>query len=191
MKDLTLLFILVCFIIQIIIWIISAFSTKSTKVDLGGWYLRITAIIIFGALIFFRQQVMSALPFLGIEIWSRSLTLGVIADLIVLIGMIIMIWARITIGKNWSANIVLKENHELIIKGPYQYIRHPIYSGLLLMVLGIAIYSGLLSEILLFILFFFGVNYKANREEKLLIEHFADKYTDYRNKIKAFIPFVL
>ncbi len=190
MKDPTLLFILICFIIQIIIWIITGFSTKSTKVNSGGWSLRIIAIIIVGALILFRQQVMATLPFLGIEIWPRSFSLGIIADIIVLIGTIIMIWARVSIGKNWSANIVLKENHELIINGPYKYIRHPIYSGLLLMILGISIYSGLLSEILLFVLFFLGANYKANKEERLLIEHFPGKYIDYKNKVKAFIPFV-
>lgn len=104
--------------------------------------------------------------------------------------MLVMIWARVALGKNWSANVVLKENHELITGGPYSYVRHPIYSGLLLMILGLAIYLGSLFGFLIFIIFFFGARYKAFKEEKLLLKYFPERYPDYKKQVSALVPFV-
>ena len=164
-------------------WIILAFSTKRTTESKGGWTMRILAIVIISLAFFLNKQI-------GLNLWPYSLTSGLIADAITLAGMLTMIYARITLGNNWSANVTFKENHELIQTGPYAYVRHPIYSGLLLMVLGVAIYSGSPILLLLFVIFFFGAYYKARKEEKLLIKHFPETYPVYIKKVSALIPFV-
>ena len=191
MKDFTLIFIFLCFAIQIIFWIVTAFSTKQASENRGGWTMRISALIIVGSVIFLKDQIATIVPFLGINFWPRSFTTGIVADAATFLGMAIMIWARITLGKNWSANVVFKENHELITHGPYSYARHPIYSGLLLMVLGVAIYSGSSIWFLFFVLFFLGAYYKAYKEEKLLIKYFPEEYPAYARRVRAIIPFVL
>ena len=190
MQNLTLYFIIFCILIQITFWIITAFYTKKTSENKGGWTMRIIALIVVGVIIFLRKQISIFIPVMDDIFYTRSLTSGIIADIIVLFGVIIMILARIILGKNWSANVTFKENHELIMSGPYKYVRHPIYSGLLLIILGIAIYSGYFAGFLLFVIFFFGAYYKGIKEEKLLIEHFGQNYVEYKKKVKALIPFV-
>ncbi|MCX6717893.1 MAG: isoprenylcysteine carboxylmethyltransferase family protein [Candidatus Taylorbacteria bacterium] len=74
--------------------------------------------------------------------------------------------------------------------GPYKYVRHPIYSGIILVILGIAIYLGNIAGLLLFLAFFFGAYYKAIKEEKLLLKHFSEKYIEYKKHVRVLIPFV-
>ena len=114
----------------------------------------------------------------------------IIADIVVLAGLIVMIWSRVTLGKNWSANIVLKEGHELITSGPYSFVRHPIYSGLLLMILGVTLYVGSFAWLVLFVLFFIGAYFKAMKEEELMVKQFSQEYNEYRRRVKAIIPFI-
>jgi protein-S-isoprenylcysteine O-methyltransferase Ste14 len=114
----------------------------------------------------------------------------VLADIVTALGLMIMIWSRITLGKNWSANIVLKEEHRLVTTGPYAYVRHPIYSGLILMVLGVILYVNTLILTVFFIVFFFGAYFKANKEEKILLTIFPIEYAEYKKKVKALIPLI-
>jgi len=190
MKDFTLIFIILCVAIQMSYWIISARSVKNTAVNKGGWLMRIYAIIVVVAVIFFQKQIYALIPILSFRFWSYSFMTGLTADLIVLLGLIVMIWSRKALGANWSANVTFKENHELITSGPYKHVRHPIYSGIILIVFGAFVYSATLFMFLVFILFFIGAYYKARKEEKLLIIHFPDTYLEYKKHTKSIIPFV-
>jgi protein-S-isoprenylcysteine O-methyltransferase Ste14 len=106
-------------------------------------------------------------------------------------GLVIACRARYTLGKNWSVSVQKKEDHELIIKGAYRLIRHPIYSGLLLMFLGNAIivgkWRGLIGVLIVFVSFWF----KLKKEEKWLTDVFGVKYSEYIAKSKALIPWLL
>ncbi len=116
-------------------------------------------------------------------------TLGtvIVADAIVLAGLVIAIWARIVLGANWSARVTLKENHELIQRGPYRLVRHPIYSGLLLMILGTAILVGHVGGFVAVVICFCGFWIKLRQEEALLTKHLPG-YSDYMAHTKALIP---
>ena len=190
MLNLYLVFIILCFIIQILVWIITGFSNKKTVTKKGGWTLRITAIIILVVLIGFQEDIFRIVPVLHIQLWPTNISSGLVADLVTFIGLLVMLWARKTLGRNWSGNIVLKENHELITAGPYAYVRHPIYTGLTLMILGVAIYNGNILWLAFTAIFFCGAYYKARKEEILLISHFGQTYLDYKTRVKALIPFV-
>jgi protein-S-isoprenylcysteine O-methyltransferase Ste14 len=180
------LFIITCFLVMAIIWVATAFSTKRVVKKSGGWTLR----FIFYATIALFVYLQKNIDFLTISLWPKTVATYVIADIVTSAGLLVMLWARITLGKNWSANIVIKENHELITSGPYAYVRHPIYSGLILMVLGVVLYVNTLGWLVFFIIFFFGAYYKARKEEKLLIDNFTDAYLEYKKHTKILIPFL-
>jgi protein-S-isoprenylcysteine O-methyltransferase Ste14 len=105
-------------------------------------------------------------------------------------GATVAIWARFTIGTNWSGVVTLKEDHELVQAGPYRFVRHPIYSGILLMGLGTQIvYAEAFGfELLLFVSAVFA--YKLRIEEDLMTEQFPSQYKEYRRHVKAIIPFL-
>jgi len=184
--DPTLLFIIACFLIKIGFWISKLSSTKKTVKNKGGEVLR----FFFYFFIIFFAYLQYKIDFLSINLWPNTLVTKIIADIVTLAGLLVMLWARKTLDSNWSANIVLKEKHELITSGPYAYVRHPIYTGLSLMVLGVVLYVNTLAFTIFFVLFFFGAYYKAKKEEKLLISHFSNKYIEYKKKIKALIPYI-
>lgn len=104
------------------------------------------------------------------------------------VGAAVAMWARWNLGRNWSDKVVLKVDHELIRSGPYRYLRHPIYTGVLLAVAGTALEIGELRGILAFIVL--GTNYyvKATREEKILAENFGDAFAEHKRETGFFLP---
>jgi protein-S-isoprenylcysteine O-methyltransferase Ste14 len=186
MPNFSLIFIVSCFVIMMVFWIATAFSTKKTVQKSGGPLLR----VIFYGLIILTIYLQTNVDFWAFSLWPRTLVIKIVADVVTLIGLLIMIWARVTLGKNWSANVVLKENQELVTTGPYAYVRHPIYSGLILMMLSWILYIDTLAFTVFFIIFFVGAYYKAKKEEKLLLTYFPETYPAYTKRVKALIPFI-
>jgi protein-S-isoprenylcysteine O-methyltransferase Ste14 len=110
---------------------------------------------------------------------------------IVVVGLLFAIWARNVLGRNWSGTVTLKENHELIRSGPYRYVRHPIYTGLLIAFAGSAIARGEWRGLLALGIAFAALWRKLKLEEEWMIETFGDAYRRYRDEVRALIPFVL
>ena len=133
---------------------------------------------------------------------SRNLHIGLLNDrfvpdergirevgvLITWIGVAFAIWARVHIGKNWSGLVTFKQDHQLICTGPYRWVRHPIYTGLLLAVLGTALVLGEWRGIAGFVLLVVAHILKAQREEALMSRHFGSVYEDYRRKTGFLVP---
>jgi protein-S-isoprenylcysteine O-methyltransferase Ste14 len=105
-----------------------------------------------------------------------------------LAGLAFTVWARIHLGQFWSARVGLKEGHELIQSGPYAWVRHPIYSGILVAVLGSAVVAGDYRALLAVALVWVGLALKARREERLLSEHFGEAFVQYRQRTGALVP---
>jgi len=122
-----------------------------------------------------------------IEVTSETVSIGLA---LTLIGLAFSVWARFCIGKNWSARIELKQGHQLIRRGPYAIVRHPIYLGFMLATLGTAIAFAEWSGLLAFALIVLAWGYKARLEESAMTEQFGSEYEEYRRKVKGFIPFV-
>jgi protein-S-isoprenylcysteine O-methyltransferase Ste14 len=106
-------------------------------------------------------------------------------------GAALAIFSRVLLGRNWSAEVQLKQGHELITIGPYRLVRHPIYTGLLLLFLGNAVmvgdWRGQLAVAIVFVSFW----RKLRLEEKWLTEHFGEPYRLYQARTKALIPAVI
>ena len=105
-----------------------------------------------------------------------------------LVGVLFAIWARYTIGKEWSGEVQIKENHQLIRSGPYAHIRHPIYTGILLALAGTAATLGEYRAILGVTLFLIGFVRKAKKEESFLASEFGPAFDEHRRHTGFFLP---
>jgi protein-S-isoprenylcysteine O-methyltransferase Ste14 len=187
--DLTGYFIFLCFIVFILVWIVTAFSTKRTMRSSGTWRGSFLVIAV-GAVLLARLTRGSASSWTG-AFWEQTLPLALVGDALTFVGLVVMLWARFTLGRNWSAGVVLKQDQELIMRGPYRYVRHPIYSGGLLMMLGWAVWTGRAASFFALVVGLVIVWFKAGAEEKLMTEHFGNGYRDYKARVKALVPYVL
>jgi protein-S-isoprenylcysteine O-methyltransferase Ste14 len=188
MADSTWLFIECCWIAWVVYWVIMAFTTKRT-VERGGFvgYRLVAGILVVGWVAAERLLHVSSQS----QLWQRSLALGVVSDCIVLAGVAFTVWARIRLGRNWSAEVTFKQDHELIESGPYALARHPIYTGIIVMALGTAIDYGRAIGFALFFSLCGGLWWKALQEERIMGRHFPDAYAEYRTRVRAIIPFLL
>ncbi len=103
-------------------------------------------------------------------------------------GLAFASWARFYLGRLWSGSVTLKAEHAIIRAGPYALTRHPIYTGLLLALIGTALVRATLASLLGFFLLALGVMLKIRQEERLLIGHFGDAYRAYQAEVPAVIP---
>jgi protein-S-isoprenylcysteine O-methyltransferase Ste14 len=106
-------------------------------------------------------------------------------------GLLFSVWGRRYLGTNWSQDVTVKVDHELITSGPYALVRHPIYAGLLLGFLGCAVARGEWRGLLAVALVFSVLWYKLKLEEKLMRAQFGLSYEAYSRRVSALVPYLL
>ncbi|MDP9127258.1 MAG: isoprenylcysteine carboxylmethyltransferase family protein [Pseudomonadota bacterium] len=109
---------------------------------------------------------------------------------LVMAGIAYGVWARVTIGRNWSGLVTVKEDHALITSGPYAYTRHPIYVGIIWASLGSALAFRQLVGFVCVLVVAVTLALKARVEERLMTDQFGDAYRSYASRVKALVPFV-
>ncbi len=114
--------------------------------------------------------------------------LGTAGALLVAAGLALALWARWHLGGNWSGTVTLKHRHELVQDGPYRRIRHPIYTGLLLAILGTALAVDAWRGALALLLAALAVWRKVRTEERIMAEAFGAAYAAYRARSGALVP---
>jgi len=188
--------IVACWAIFWTYWLAMRWFTKPTQeVRQGKWnFLQLRFLVfwaVIGALVFKDNRVWASLmgPTLPI-LAGYPAAVSAISIILVASGMVIAILARIRLAGNWSHEVAFKKDHELIENGVYGYMRHPIYSGVLLMLLGTALFVGRVGTFALFLVMLWFWRVKSVKEEELLAEHFPDEYPAYKTRVKALIPFV-
>ncbi len=117
--------------------------------------------------------------------------LPLLGVLMVWAGVLFCCWARVVLGRNWSAVVQVKQDHELIVRGPYRWVRHPIYTGLLLAFLGTALAIGEWRALLAVAIVAGSFWIKLRLEERWMREQFGEAYVAYMARVKALIPWVL
>ena len=181
--------IFLCWAIFAFVWLVAAFRAKRTiekqsllsalmhriPVVLGWWFLAYPRLAPFMNRILIPRTALSQIGGVAICVSGLSFTL----------------WARRTLAGNWSSDVTFKRDHELIRTGPYRIVRHPIYTGLLVMCLGTAIEIGALRGAFSLLLVGIGFWIKLTQEERLLLRHFPDVYSSYQRDVKALVPFVI
>src|SRR5262249_53697539 len=128
--------------------------------------------------------------YLVVRVLPHNLATFWLGFILVLAGVALAIAARVSLGGNWSGIVTLKQDHELICKGPYRLVRHPIYTGLVVAVLGTAIAQGELRSVFALALVIAALVHKIGIEEAFLIQEFGDAYDRYRHQVPALIPFL-
>jgi protein-S-isoprenylcysteine O-methyltransferase Ste14 len=168
-------------------WLITAFRVKRTKAREKSLDRLITVVVVVAAyeLLFSRGLRMGPLGwrFLPEEQWIIYFGIALTC-----LGTAIAIWARYCLGEYWSARVTLKEGHQLIRTGPYEFVRHPIYTGMLVACVGTAVVVGEWRGILAIALLMAAHSRKAIREERLLTSEFGDEYTAYRKNTGFLLP---
>jgi protein-S-isoprenylcysteine O-methyltransferase Ste14 len=119
---------------------------------------------------------------------------SVLGLVIYMLGMSFLFWARRTLGKNWgistSLQAKLHDDHELIQSGPYALVRHPIYFGAWVFMLGLLLLYPMWVILILAISMVASFSMRAQREETVLEERFGNAWVEYRKRTKRIIPFI-
>lgn len=179
-----------CWIVFITVWLLAAACTKHTVYResqaqrLRYWVLLVIACLL---LLYGRE-----LPYpLNLRIIPRTTPVAYAAALLCVAGLAFALWARVTLGRNWSGVVTLKEGHELVERGPYRFVRHPIYTGMLVMFFATALLQSHMAGFVGVLLTLASFWIKLEREETLMLRQFRERYAAYQRRVKRIIPFVL
>ncbi len=173
----------------VIVWVVSALRTKrSVKNQSSGWQILYTVILVVGVCLIFAKQI--GVPWLDRQLFSVTVAIALAGLLVVLMGVVFSIWARLMLGDNWSNRVTVKEDHTLVLSGPYRIVRHPIYSGILLGMLGSALQRGEVRSFVGVAICGFSFWLKSRAEEQFMVQTFGEEYLQYRRKVKALAPFI-
>jgi protein-S-isoprenylcysteine O-methyltransferase Ste14 len=168
----------------VIFWIYWLASAVSAKASTGGRrripMTGLTALSVFVVVRVFR----------GGGLAVHSPILGALGAVLFVSGLALAVWARIHLGRNWGMPMTERLEPELITSGPYRFVRHPIYSGLLLGLIGSALATNFLGLIIVLILGAYFL-YAATVEERNLVTTFPAAYPAYREHTKMLIPYLL
>jgi protein-S-isoprenylcysteine O-methyltransferase Ste14 len=172
------------------VWLLAAISTKrSVYRESRVRRLRYSILLFAGYFLLIRGH---RLPYsLGARVVPHIEVIAWAGAALCVAGLSFCIWARVTLGRNWSGAVTLKEGHELIERGPYRLVRHPIYTGLIAMFLATAMVLGHVAGIAGLVLVFVSFWIKLRDEEKVMLKQFPDQYAAYQQRVKRIIPFVL
>jgi protein-S-isoprenylcysteine O-methyltransferase Ste14 len=178
-----------CWLAFVAVWLLAAISTKravyreSHSQRLRYWVLFVIACLL---LIYGRQ-----LPYpLNLPIIPHVTPIAWTAVILCVAGLLVALWARIVLGRNWSGMVTLKEGHELVERGPYRFVRHPIYTGILAMFFATSLVQRHLAGLVGVLLMFASFWIKLGLEEKLMLQQFPEQYAAYRQRTKRIIPLV-
>lgn len=177
-----------CWIYYLIFWLVAATKTKAAA-QRQSWasFLLHSAFIWAGAVLLSYDIV----PWgFGRQLVHPTLTVVALAAGTTLAGLLVAVWARCILGRNWSGTVAIKEGHELVQHGPYHWTRNPIYSGMLLMIVGTGAMTCEVRDVVAVALVFIGFWIKIRKEETLMLQQFPAQFPDYRSRVKSLIPFV-
>ncbi len=159
-------------------------SADSTK-DAGS--LRLLWIVILVSILLgvnlSRRWPVAALP--------HQHVFAVVGFVIFIVGLILRWYSIIQLGRFFTVNVAIAEDHELIESGPYRWVRHPSYTGALLAFLGFGFSLGnWLALLVIMVPIFFAFGYRMNVEERALRSALGDRYTSYTRRTKRLVPFI-
>jgi protein-S-isoprenylcysteine O-methyltransferase Ste14 len=171
----------------LIVWVVFGLRRKQTQQrETVGSRLKYSIPTVLGFYLLFASGI-------DIDWLNRNLIPGVpsiqwLGIALTAIGVAFAIWARVYIGENWSGIVTVKVGHELVRTGPYAWVRHPIYSGLLLATLGTALVRGEVRGLVALAVLWFGFWIKSRVEEQFMLKTFGPAYAEYSQTTGALIP---
>jgi protein-S-isoprenylcysteine O-methyltransferase Ste14 len=171
----------VAWIVFWIYWLASAASSKESVS--GGWRGRLAGVSAIGVFLIagvLRDGTLAV----------HNVVLGAVGAVLFACGLGLAVWARVHLGNNWGMPTSQRVEPELVISGPYRFVRHPIYTGLLTAMLGTALVDNLIGLIVVAVLVAYFY-YCGTVEERNLTATFPTAYPEYKSRTKMLIPFLL
>ena len=175
--------IFVCWVAFWIYWLVASAGVKAGRTRWRRFAGSRVAIVII-IILLVRLRVIKEHHVVTSDPWLQAIGL-----VIFLLGLALAIWARVYLGRNWGMPMTEKADPELVTTGPYSTIRHPIYSGLILAMVGTAVaisFYWLIAVVLLGAYFI----YSAVMEERYMAGLFPDTYPRYKQATKMLIPYI-
>jgi len=168
-------------------WFIASRTTAKTKAreSLSSSLTRNLVLALAGALLFARWF---SIGLLGRRFVAPLPSVWLAGVLLTAAGLAFAFWARYHLGRNWSGQITLKEGHTLICTGPYRYLRHPIYSGIVVAIVGTALTVGRYRALLAVVLAFLSFWWKARQEDAWLARAFGEEFERQRLRTGRLLP---
>ena len=165
------------------VWLALAFESnepveikRDRRSDISVWIVSLAWIVLL-------------LPrFNGPQLIPRIMFLRIVGSGLTITGFVFALWARFYLGSSWDAFISLKLDHKLVRTGPYAIVRHPIYSGFMLALVGSALNFGHLRSFIAATMVIAAWIYKSGLEEGFMMEHFGSEYDRYCRDVKRLIP---
>ena len=187
--------ILLSWLMFLVVWALLSLNVKRDvhSLWLRYWLLRLVAaafvIFVVTSFVTGKAYYANSGAVFTHDLFAPSPIIGWLAATLTVFGIAFAIWARFYLGRNWSPRPAVKENPELVTTGPYAYVRHPIYAGIFLAEFSFMLLGGI-----------FGIGVVAiasvifllriNKEEKIMLELFPNKYPAYQKRTKRLVPFV-
>lgn len=182
----------IIWLVVVLYWIIAGWSVKKSGQQerpfhrlLYYWLPLIIAVLLLGPGSWYGHS------WLRENFIAHSDRVGLVGLSLSISGAVIACWSRFLLGRNWSLSVQRKEHHELIQTGLYKKIRHPVYTGLLLLFTGNALIVGDYRAIVAVAVVCASFWFKIRKEEQLMTTIFGEQYTAYKKRTKALIPFLL
>jgi len=172
----------------LLVWLPGYFTSKRARdVPRLGFQIPISILLVVCFVFLFNPTLFG----LGMPITPQTSLFGVIGLALDFVGVAFAIWARLVLGRNWSGLIVtIREEDELVQSGPYAIVRHPIYAGLLLALVGTTLTLGTLASYVGLAAGLAALMMRVNLEEMALGEHFGETYRAYQQRTEKIIPYM-
>ena len=171
--------------VLLIVWLAMLFGRKSTKQSETAWE-RIQHVV--PVLVAFWLLFESSWSVLDLRVVPETPAVLWVGVLLTALGVGISVWARLSLGANWSGMVTLKKGHELVRKGLYRWIRHPIYTGILLGFVGTALIKGHVRSWVGLAILWTSFYFKARREERFLRQEFGEGFEEHARRTGMFLP---
>lgn len=168
-------------------WIVSAFRRKRTK-QRETWFQRGGYVLLLVTAFYLLSQPGAHYGWLGARFVPDHRVVEWLGVVLVSAGVGVALWARWHLGSNWSGAVSLKEGHELIRTGPYRAIRHPIYTGILLALIGTVVAQGEVRGVIAIAIAWLSFYVKARREELFLAQEFGHSFAEHVKHTGMFLP---
>jgi protein-S-isoprenylcysteine O-methyltransferase Ste14 len=98
------------------------------------------------------------------------------------------IWTQVALGKEWSPQLQLREEHHLVTDGPYKHIRHPLYTAMMGFGIGLALLTANMIFVALAVLIIIGLIARVPKEEQMMMQEFGEEYITYAHRTGRFLP---
>jgi len=174
-------------IVFALVWLAASLATKRTQ-QKASLFSRLAyrALVTAGCYLMFAGELV--FPRLRAHVLPPSTVKDVAGIVLTASGIALAMWARFYIGSNWSSAVTVKVGHELVRTGPYRWVRHPIYAGILLALIGTGLSRNHIAVLPGIALCWLGFLLKSRMEENFMRQTFGEQYVEYCETVGALVP---